>query len=291
MARILGVGIATLDIINRVDGYPPEDSEVRAIGQRRARGGNATNTLAVLARLGHACAWAGVYVEEPDAATILADLDRHGVDYAPSRRLPEGKVPTSYICLNIRNGSRSIVHYRDLPEYAFEDFMQLDLSDYHWLHFEGRNVAESYRMLRHARARNPRARISLEAEKTRQELDSLFPFAELLLCSREYAKQTGHHRPEELFAELRRRGAGGILACAWGEEGAYAESEKGDFYRAPAYPPEQLVDTLGAGDTFNAGMIHALSQNRPLSESLDFACRLAGRKCGREGFDHVAVDK
>ncbi len=45
--RILGVGTATLDLINSVAAYPPEDSEVRASAQRRARGGNCANTLAV----------------------------------------------------------------------------------------------------------------------------------------------------------------------------------------------------------------------------------------------------
>ena len=33
MAHILGIGIATLDIINTVDGYPPEDAEVRAMAR------------------------------------------------------------------------------------------------------------------------------------------------------------------------------------------------------------------------------------------------------------------
>ena len=53
MARILGIGIATLDVINIVDEYPREDDEIRANGQRIARGGNVTNTLVVLSQLGH----------------------------------------------------------------------------------------------------------------------------------------------------------------------------------------------------------------------------------------------
>ena len=48
MAQILGIGIATLDIINEVDGYPVEDSEQRALAQRQRTGGNVTNTLTVL---------------------------------------------------------------------------------------------------------------------------------------------------------------------------------------------------------------------------------------------------
>ena len=56
-------------------------------------------------------------------------------------------------------------------------------------------------------------------------------------------------------------------------------------YESPAYPPESVVDTLGAGDTFNAGIIHCLSQGRSVSEALQYACKLAGTKCGMVGFD------
>ena len=51
MSKILGVGIATLDIINRVEHYPGADDEVRALSQVQVRGGNVTNTLVVLAQM------------------------------------------------------------------------------------------------------------------------------------------------------------------------------------------------------------------------------------------------
>lgn len=57
------------------------------------------------------------------------------------------------------------------------------------------------------------------------------------------------------------------------------------MYESPAYPPEKLVDTLGAGDTFNAGIIHRLLLGRHISEALQYACKLAGTKCGIVGFD------
>lgn len=67
MSRILAIGIATLDIVNLVADYPPEDSEVRALDQRVSRGGNATNTLVVLSQLGHRCSWGGVLAEDADS--------------------------------------------------------------------------------------------------------------------------------------------------------------------------------------------------------------------------------
>ena len=38
MAKVLAVGIATLDIVNEVDTYPDEDAEVRALAHSYACG-------------------------------------------------------------------------------------------------------------------------------------------------------------------------------------------------------------------------------------------------------------
>ena len=45
------------------------------------------------------------------------------------------------------------------------------------------------------------------------------------------------------------------------------------------------MDTIGAGDTFNAAVIDALLRGESLGASLAYACRLAGAKCGQPGFD------
>lgn len=275
MARILGVGIATLDIINTVDGYPAEDSDVRATHQRICRGGNVTNTLVVLSQLRHRCAWAGVLADEPDARPILDDLARYGIDTKACRHLPHGKVPTSYILLNRHTGSRSIVHYRDLPEYRFADFCTLDLSRVDWLHFEGRNVDDTCRMLRHAHRHAPAILRSVEIEKPRAGIDQLFRYANLLLLSRHYAQSMGFNQPHEFLQHMHRQAPQADLICAWGDTD--------DVLHNPAYPPVTLIDTVGAGDTFNAGIIHARTNGLDWHEALRFGCAIAGKKCGVMG--------
>ena len=49
---------------------------------------------------------------------------------------------------------------------------------------------------------------------------------------------------------------------------------------SPAYPPAQVINTLGAGDTFIAACMKALSKEAPLERMLNFACKVAGYKCG-----------
>lgn len=51
-----------------------------------------------------------------------------------------------------------------------------------------------------------------------------------------------------------------MLVCAWAEEGADALGPDGQLLHSDAFPPPRVVDTLGAGDTFNASVIFSLSQ-------------------------------
>ncbi len=286
--RILGVGIATLDIINTVADYPGEDSEVRALDQRRSRGGNATNTLTVLSGLGHACSWAGVLPQEPDAAEVEVQLDQAGIDRQHVMRLQQGKMPTSYITLNRRNGSRTIIHYRDLPEYRAEWFSRIDLQPFDWLHFEGRAPDELGPMLE--RAGRCDKRFSLEVEKPREGIERLLHLPEVLLFSRHYAREKGFDNAAA-FLEAHARHAGQerpLLFCTWGDAGAWALTRDDMLYHQPAFDVPVVVDTVGAGDVFNAGIIHGLLCGMPVQEALGQAARLAAIKCSHAGFGSLA---
>ncbi len=287
MARILGIGNATLDIINTVDGFPAEDTEVRALAQRICRGGNAANTLVVLSQLGHSCEWLGVLADEPDAKRVVEDLRKNGVSCSPCCYSAAGKLPVSYVTLNARNGSRSIVHYRDLPELDAEHFSQLDLTPFDWLHFEGRNIPELARMLARVRKEHPAMMVSLEVEKPRRGFDALFPFADLLLFARAYAHAQGYGDARQFLDAAAQRLPNTDLVCAWGEAGAWARSRAGATYMAPAWLPARVVDTLGAGDTFNAGIIDARMRGLDWEQALGVATELSGRKCGQVGFEHL----
>jgi len=289
MARILAVGIAALDIITTVDGYPPEDTEVRALTRRIARGGNATNTLVALSQLGHACAWAGTLGDGEGAQVILDDLRRHRIATAACPVYRGASPPTSYIVVSAATGSRTIVHYRDLPELTSTDFAAVDLAGVDWVHFEGRNVPETRRMLERVRRDRPGLPCSLEVEKPRPEIEGLLGLVDVVLFSRHYARARGHGEPARLFAALRPRAPAATLVCAWGEAGASATSAAGGACESPAFPPVRVVETVGAGDVFNAGCIDALVRGVPLEQALVAACRIAGRKCGQLGLEGLAA--
>jgi ketohexokinase len=281
MARILCVGIATLDIVNTVASYPPEDSEVRALSQQVRAGGNAANTARVLAQLGADTHWVGNLSDQPQAQVVRDAFAHAGVDASRAKVCEGAAMPTSYVTLSKANGSRSIVHYRDMPEYAAEDFLQLDIRSFDWVHFEGRALEQLQPMMERARGMCG-VPISLEVEKPREGIEALFDEADILFFSRDYALQRGFDEAAALLEQLPR---GALATCTWGEQGAWVRDFEGTLLHEPAHAPAEVVDTLGAGDVFNAGMLHAVSSGMPIAEALRSAVRLAGEQCGREGME------
>jgi ketohexokinase len=282
MAKILAVGIATLDIINVVDTYPAENSEVRALSQQKVRGGNATNSLVVLSQLGHQCHWAGISINESDSVVIEQELKRYAISTSACRVLDHGKMPTSYITLNKQTGSRSIVHYRDCPEYSFEDFRKINPSDYVWIHFEGRNIDQTRLMLNYLAEHFPQIPRSLEVEKPRPDIESLFDSANLLLFSKDYAQNHGFDDAQSFLTAMSPQ-IPVAASCTWGEQGAWLISNKTSLLHHQAPPHKAIVDTLAAGDTFNAAMIHSLLAQDSYDQALKFATTLASHKCQQQG--------
>ncbi len=284
MSRILAVGVATLDLIFTVAHYPSEDTEQRALSHRASRGGNASNILSVLAQCGHTCEFAGVLAVDEEARLVQQDFEMHGIGTQWCQRSQDGSTPVSSITLSRAAGSRTIVHYQSLPEYDFQAFTKIPLSDFDWLHFEGRNVRETSRMLRYARTCLTGQPISLEIEKPREGIEDLFDDADVLIFSKQYALSTGEDSPTAFLTRLSKRLSGKMVVLSWGHEGAWTMDGAGAIAQCAAQIQNEAIDTLGAGDVFNAGLIDALASGRTLEEAVECACRLAERKVGQNGF-------
>jgi ketohexokinase len=271
------VGNVTLDVVNRVDAYPAEDSEVRALSQETRVGGNAANTAIVLSQLGMRVDWVG---NLPMATPLIADaFARFGVGYDLANRVRNHAAPTSYITLSLATGSRSIVHHRAMPEYSAESFEKLDLTAFDWVHFEGRAVPQLARMMEHVR-RFPNVRMSLEIEKPRNGIEPLMDDADLLLCSRHYAEARGCADPGYLLAKLPK---GRRRTCTWGSDGAWGMDEIGNVVQARPQGIGPIIDSIGAGDTFNAVMVQGCCLNRSMDACLRNAVETASKQCTVDG--------
>ncbi|XP_064784810.1 ketohexokinase isoform X3 [Oncorhynchus masou masou] len=300
--KILCIGLVCLDIINVVDKYPEEDTDTRCLSQRWQRGGNASNSCTVLSLLGAPCAFMGSLApghvaDDYSHSFVLDDFQKYQIDISLLSEHPHSSFPTSMIISNVTRGTRTILHMnRNLPDVSAADFSKVDLSQYKWIHWEGRNAEEQVKMIQQVELSNNtlpqqhRITISVEIEKTREPLYQLFHYGDVVFVSKDVAMHFGFHSAASALKGLYHRvKKGAVLICAWAEKGADAMGPDGIVVHSDAFPPEAVVDTLGAGDTFNASVIYTLSNGGGVQEALTFGCQVAGRKCGVHGYDEIVT--
>ncbi|XP_072545037.1 ketohexokinase isoform X2 [Salminus brasiliensis] len=293
--KILCIGLVCLDIINVVDKYPEEDTDSRCLSQRWQRGGNASNSCTILSLLGAPCAFMGSLAPGPVADYIMGDFVRRRVDVSGVAWQQWGETPCACCVVCPSAGTRTVVlSDTNLPDVTEKDFSKLDLSQYKWIHWEGRNAEDQVKMIEQVREYNSKQEkhnkitISVEIEKTREPLYQLFPHGDVVFVSKDVAVHFGFQSaPSALKGLYSRVKKGAVLICAWAEKGADALGPDGVLVHSDAFPPEKLVDTLGAGDTFNASVIYTLARGGTLQEALTFGCQIAGKKCGFHGYDGI----
>ena len=285
MSKILGIGNSVLDIILTVPQHPLEDEEIRAVSKHISTGGNVNNSLYVLNQLGHETDICTTIAADNEAKQLLAGLKERNIGTEHIQKFIKGRTPTSFVTLNAQNGSRTIVHYRDLPEMSFDFFAKIEIEEYDWIHFEGRNLTHLPGMINIAKTFLTFQPISLEVEKPREGIEELFSSVNLIIFSHQYARAKGFTEGKALLESLDLPNVN--LVCTWGKNGIWFKAIGGSIQHIKSEEIQPIVDTLGAGDTFNAALIHALTEKQTLAEAVSFANKLAARKCQQQGLDNL----
>ncbi|PGH06574.1 hypothetical protein AJ79_06513 [Helicocarpus griseus UAMH5409] len=316
MRALVTIGACYLDTILTVDHYPGEDEKLRASSISRRRGGNTLNSLEVLQQLLD-CGPKNVEaraesmpiyvtsvlpaISSPAIREIEASLgskiDLQHCIYREGASEPA----SSYIFKSMSTGTRTIVNYNELPEMTVSEFVQiaetLPTVLPRWFHFEGRIPDVTLQCIKYIRQRFPTDKVSVEVEKPgREGLQELAAVADVAFYSKSWAQKHGYQTPQDfLLSQSPLTPEASILCCTWGEQGAACLCKsKMEYIRSPAYTDAQhpVVDTIGAGDTFIAGILYGLiyrENDFTLQRTVDFANRLAGYKVTREGFEGLGA--
>ncbi|KAL6266911.1 hypothetical protein P5V15_003739 [Pogonomyrmex californicus] len=276
--KILCVGRVCLDIIQTCIHFPSEDSTQRSTDYRWQRGGNASNTCTVLSLIGQPCELLACLSGDEHVDFIRNDLRGYKIDYSHCPMIEGTGCPVATIILNSSTGSRTIVyHDRGLPELTFKNFQLFNLEEYSWIHFEGRNVDQVLLMIKRIRDYNDSLNcthdhatddrvpitISVEFESPRAgpRLLDLLPYVDVAFIAKEFAEFLGFNNMNEIIRNIG-QSAKAIIICAWAEDGAIACTPCGVTIRSTAFPPRRVIDTLGAGDTFNAAALYCLNKSK-----------------------------
>ncbi|WP_079528744.1 sugar kinase [Halobacillus hunanensis] len=118
---------------------------------------------------------------------------------------------------------------------------------------------------------DPNIRLKLWSQKqAKMGLTELLPYVDVLLIGEEEADLLfDTHDPDELVQTCKPYGIS-TVAIKKGEKGATAY-QQGEMIQVEAVSPKKVVDTVGAGDGFDAGFVYGLLKGWPLERTVQFA--------------------
>ncbi|KAI8086398.1 putative PfkB family kinase [Halteromyces radiatus] len=310
VVNVLLVGQIYNDTILYINEYPKEDTKLRANDMEQRRGGNICNTAEVLSQFPRLNPHVMSCLGPKEASTaLISSLETLGIKTKACihRQTP---TPSSYIIQSADSGSRTIISYNKTIDMTKDEFIhkfeeasnnktkmlcdrQIPFS---WVHFEGRNVHNVVEQIdwldTKATQEGWRSQliISVELEKPdRPDIDLLLPKGDVVFFSKLFAQTRQYNHPKDFLQAIRPQcKSSAKLFLTWGEQGASCLLENGEIIHASAMPIHQVVDSVGAGDTFIAGIIFCLCRKLNVLTALKFSCELASRKVTQNGFNGLA---
>jgi sugar/nucleoside kinase (ribokinase family) len=289
------VGVHVLDThVLTVETIPPRSEGALADTIRMSPAGTAGGTGVVLRRLGATVRCHGAVGTDPVGDTLLALLDREGLDTAGLVRRADTQTSASVIPVR-PNGDRPAWHcigangtltLEDLPPGLLDGLTHLHLGGPEFLGGEAAG-----QVLARARERGITTSVDVLAPGDPDMLawiGDCLPHVDFLLPNDEQVR--GFTGEEDLVLASRAlldRGAR-CVAVTRGADGAIVVTAE-QVHEVPAYDVP-VVDTTGCGDAFSAGFLRGLALGRDLPAAARLGCATAAQVAQGVGTDHGHYD-
>jgi len=263
-------------------------------------GGTESNVAVSLARLGMRTAWVSRLTENPLGRRVEFDVKRHGVDTSGIIWTKDDRVGAYYVEFATPPRASSVLYDR-----AHSAVSRLKPSELDWnfllntqlLHLTGITPALSpscraavTEAARRAKARripvsfdvNYRAKL-WKPEACSRVISPVIRECALLMMTAEDAATLFNLKsePETAVKRIQYLFHCQVAVLTAGGKGAYAwDGEK--LWHEPGFALSEVVDRLGAGDAFAAGMIYGYLQNN-LALGLKYGIAMSAMKIGMRG--------
>lgn len=278
--KFLVAGELNLDLVlQNYLSFPALGQETLVEDVTLTLGSSSAICAAGLAKLGNEVTFTGKLGCDTWGDLCIESLARLGVDH--SRVMRDSAVKTGITVILTAPGDRAMVTYLGaMATMRAEEISTAGFDGFDHLHVSSVFLQRALRpdlkgLLAQARASGLTTShdpgFDPEQKWGRDVIDLLSEVDVFLPNESELAGLTGYSDPERGLRELEN---GHTLTVAkLGRDGC-AVLDEGQFVRVPAFRV-QTVDTTGAGDSFNAGFLHAWRRKAPLATALRF-----GAACG-----------
>jgi sugar/nucleoside kinase (ribokinase family) len=231
------------------------------------------------ARLGLKTAFAGLCGDDLWGQFMLAEMHKHQIDTSFVKVIPGGQTGLSVI-LNRGEDRMILTHPGLIPAFRAEDVRDEMLARARHLHVAGYYLQDGLRpgcLELFKRAKTLGLSTSLDTNYDPSEawlgVQKLLAYTDIFLPNeKEACSLTGSAQPEHALQRLSAEGRLVVMKC--GAQGARLST--GETRLETGAIPVKLVDTVGAGDSFDAGFVYGYLNGWPLPKCLRLAAVCGG---------------
>jgi sugar/nucleoside kinase (ribokinase family) len=282
--KVLFLGEINVDLmLGGLESFPIRDREISCQSFEITVGSSTAICACAYSSLGGDTSFMGLAGADAYGDFMVKGMNDFGIDTAHVVRTSE--VKTGVTVNLIHENSRTQVTYPGtISAFRQADIELAVLGSFDHVHLAGLYLQHALRpsveaILREARARGATTSLDPQWDATEKwdYMDRWLPLLDYFFVNADEASSiAGINDPEAACLELSKRtafavvkdGARGVIFCS-----------NGAVKRVPAIPV-QVVDTTGAGDSFNAGFLYGrLDRNLTIEEALRFGTGVAARSC------------
>ncbi|MBP5637804.1 MAG: carbohydrate kinase family protein [Bacteroidales bacterium] len=270
---IAAIGELNVDIIlNRIESEPEIGKEKFAKDMTVTLGSSTAIFAANAASLGSKVCFVGLVGRDSFGELVKTSLEAKGVD---TRYIMDGPTPTgATICMNYGEdranltyqGSMDVMGWDDIDKDVFENTRHIHLSS---LFMQSALLRDIHKVLDAAAAKGITVSLDTQwdpVETWKLDYRAVLPKITVFMPNEKELQALTHKDSlEGAIAEvLPFLGNAMVVKC--GSKGSLLVRKDGNMKLLPAFLNSDVVDAIGAGDSFNSGFISAFVKGLPLED-------------------------
>lgn len=284
--EIIGLGEVVVDWVTKIPHFPKPDEKIDAISEDYFSGGVTANYLVAVARLGVKCGFIGAVGDDAYGDFLLNDFRKENVDTSFTLKKKGYKTPVNFIF--ICEGEKTIIQSPHMRTTKIEisDLEESYIAKSKLLHTSVIHPKITLKAIEIAKKYDVKISIDLESQIAQRGWNSLKQVlmnADIVIPNKEGAMEiTKCNNPEDAANFLVEKGIP-LVIITMGQKGAIVTTSQLQKL-IPGYNIKTVIDTTGAGDTFNGVFSVAYwIRNWDLEKSVRYAHAAAAFKIQKLG--------
>ena len=286
MLDVISIGALNIDLIAMVNRFPVADEEIAVQDLEIFHGGSAANVAVGVSRLGHSSGFVGVVGSDQFGEMLIEGLKKEDVDVSHLIRT-EGNSGLVFAAINPA-GERILYSSEGVSSSFDRSLIPIDyIKEARFLHLTsiiGEKAIDTLEFVSSIAYDNNIKVIldpgSILAEKGCKTLRGILGNCYLITPSQIEANMLTGLKGEKAGRRLLEYGPKAVIITQ-GSEGCLLITK--NLTREVPALRSKVVDTTGAGDSFAAGLISGLLENKGLEEATEFATLIASISVTRRG--------